>query len=154
VKFSHLSNLNYELWLVLILKKAMDKFVLTLLLLEPTLVLRQSLRNWLEVDLAPCLIFEADNMPRAFDLALSKQPRIIILDLDMLTETVDDIQRLRELCPKSDIVGMGLDDTPSHSQRAELAGVAAFVSKSQLNSDLINTLKRITSIPKPEAHNG
>lgn len=118
----------------------MDKFVLTLLLIEPALVLRQSLRNWLEIDLAHCLILEADNLPRAFDLALTGQPRVILLDLDTFPETVHDIQRLRELSPKSDIIGMGLDDTPSHLQRAELAGVTAFVSKYQLQTDLVRLL--------------
>jgi DNA-binding NarL/FixJ family response regulator len=117
--------------------------MLTLLLVEPHSVLRQSLRNWLEVDLAPCLILEADNLPRAFDMVLTEQPRVILLDLDTLPETADDIQRLTQLCPKAFIIGMGLDDTPSHRQRAELAGVNIFVSKSKLQTDLIRALVNI-----------
>ena len=119
--------------------------VLTVLLIEPSLVLRQSLRSWLEVNLAPGAILEAEDLPRALAPASTPNPRIILLDLDALVEIKDDIQRLKAAYPQAVIIGMGLDDTPAHRQRAEAAGVAAFVSKSQLNGDLINAIRTTLS---------
>ena len=129
--------------------------MLVLMLIESHAVLRQSLHRWLEADLPTCAVLEAKDMAHALILARAQTPHVILIDLDTLSEgNMGDIRRLAQVCPHAAIISIGLDDTPSHRQRAELAGVAAFVSKSQLNSDLINTLKRITSIPKPEAHNG
>jgi len=120
--------------------------VLTLLLIEPTPVLRQSLRNWLEVALPSCAMLEADNLARALTLASALTPRAILLDLDSLSEVnLGDIRRLAQLCPQTAILGMGLDDTPSHRQRAELAGVTIFVTKAQLQTDLLRVLQEINS---------
>jgi DNA-binding NarL/FixJ family response regulator len=121
-----------------------DDFVLTLLLIEPAPVLRQSLRNWLELNFAPCAIREAENLSAALERSPEENLHAILLDLDMLSEAEwGNIPQLTRIFPQAAILGMGLDDTPSHRQRAESAGVAAFVAKSQLQSELLRTLKEV-----------
>jgi len=39
------------------------------MLIEPHAILRQSLHRWLEADLPPCALLEADDMPHALTLA-------------------------------------------------------------------------------------
>lgn len=129
--------------------------MLTLLLIELTLVLRQSLSSWLEANFAPCAIHAVENLSVALELSPGENPRVILLDLDMLTEAEwDNVQKLTRIFLRAEVIGMGLDDTPQHRQRAEAAGITAFVSKSQMHGDLISVLKRITLTPKPEVYNG
>jgi len=127
--------------------------VLTLLLIEPTPALRRSLRLWLEVALSPCAMFEADDMARALTLASAQPPDVILLELDELTTGgQDDIRRLKQMYPQAAIVGIGIDETPAHRQRAEAAGVAAFIAKSQLQSELLRVLQsEINPSPRMDA---
>jgi len=119
--------------------------VLVLMLIEPHAVLRQSLHRWLEADLPPCALLEADDMPHALTLALIVTPHAILIDLDTLSEgNLGDIWRLAQVCPQAAILGIGLDDTPSHRQRAALAGVTIFIPKAQLQSDLPRVLQEIS----------
>ena len=120
--------------------------MLVLMLIEPHAVLRQSLHRWLEADLPPCAMLEADDMARALTLVSVVTPHAILLDLDSLSEVnLGDIRRLAQLCPQAAILGTGIDETPSHRQRAEMAGVTIFISKSQLQSDLLRVLQEINS---------
>jgi len=127
--------------------------VLTLLLIEPTPALRRSLRLWLEVALSPCAMFEADDMARALTLAAAQPPDVILLELDELTTGgQDDIRRLKQMYPQAAIVGIGIDETPAHRQRAEAAGVAAFIAKSQLQSELLRQIQlKINPSPMMDA---
>jgi CheY-like chemotaxis protein len=114
----------------------------TLLLIEPHPALRQSLRDWLESNFSPCTIFEANNVSLALTLASAQMPRAIILDLDALSaEEQDEIQKLHQAHPKTPIIGIGLDDTPTHRQRAEAAGATAFIPKSQLQAELTRLIQ-------------
>jgi CheY-like chemotaxis protein len=116
----------------------------TLLLIEPYPALRQSLRLWLEVALAPCAMLEADDMAHALTLTPNQAPDVILLELDELsTDDQADIWRLKQIYPKTVIVGIGIDETTAHRQRAELAGVADFVPKPQLQSDLVRVLQKV-----------
>ena len=113
-----------------------------LMLIEPHAVLRQSLHRWLEADLPPCALLEAKDMARAQALVLIVTPHAILVDLDTLSEeTLGDIRQLAQICPQAAIIGIGLDDTPSHRQRAALAGVTIFIPKAQLQSDLPRALQ-------------
>ena len=116
--------------------------MLVLMLIEPHAVLRQSLHRWLEADLSLCVLLEAKDMARAQTLVLIVTPHAILVDLDTLSEeTLGDIRRLAQVCPQAAIIGIGLDDTPSHRQRAELAGVTIFIPKAQLQADLPRALQ-------------
>ena len=124
------------------------------MLIEPHAVLRQSLHRWLEADLPPCALLEANNMARALTLASAQMPHAILIDLDALSEdNLGDVRRLAQDCPQAAILGIGLDDTPSHRQRAELAGVTIFISKAQLQTELLRALQKFTpptGMQKPE----
>jgi CheY-like chemotaxis protein len=110
-------------------------------LIEPTPVLRQSLRSWLEANFAPCAILEAENISAALEISPEENPRVILLDLDMLSEAEwISVPQLARRFPQAEMIGMGLDDTPQHRQRAESAGITVFVSKSQLHNELASTL--------------
>jgi DNA-binding NarL/FixJ family response regulator len=116
------------------------------MLIEPHAVLRQSLHRWLEADLPPCALLEANDLARALTLVSVVTPHAILLDLDALSEdNLGDIRRLAQLCPQAEVIGIGIDETPSHRQRAEAAGVTIFVTKAQLQSDLPRVLQEINS---------
>ena len=116
--------------------------MLTILLIEPHTALRQSLRLWLEADSMSCTILEAPDLAHAVALAAAQPPRVIVLDLDALPPAeLGDIQRLGRLYPTAAIVGIGLDDTPAHCQRARQSGITTFVPKSQLPTDLTPILR-------------
>jgi DNA-binding NarL/FixJ family response regulator len=114
--------------------------MLTVLLIEPAPVLRDSLRLWLELDFAPCAVLTADDLPQALALATEHRPNAILLDLDALPMQ-DDLRQLRQANPQAALLGLGLDDTPSHRQRAEQDGVTVFIPKSQLQTDLGRVLR-------------
>ncbi len=79
---------------------------------------------------------------RALTLAAAQPPDVILLELDELaTGGQDDIRRLKQMYPQAAIVGIGIDETLAHRKRAELAGVAAFVSKSQLQNELVRQIQ-------------
>jgi len=114
----------------------------TLILVESHTALRQSLWRWLATNLASCAIVATDNMTQAAELAQARLPCAILLDLDVLPQSnPGEIQRLKRLCPAPAIIGIGLDDTPAHRQRATQIGITLFMSKSQLPADLIPALQ-------------
>lgn len=116
--------------------------VLTLLLIETAPILQKPLRDWLEANCAPCSIRTAGNIRAALELSFKEQPRGIILDLDLLSEAEwGNLPQLKRTFPQSEIIGMGLDDTPQHRQRAQAAGIAAFIAKDRLQAELARALR-------------
>ncbi len=54
----------------------------TILLVAHHESLRQSLRDWLAIDLSQCQVVEARDTPTALVLAGDNEPQVIIVDID------------------------------------------------------------------------
>ncbi len=124
----------------------------TVLLVEPHGCLRQSLRDWLRAQLSMCAIVTAADVAQAIALAADQLPSVMLLDLDTIAAA--ELQALLRLSQFSHcrVIGLGLDDTPAHRQRARLAGVACFVAKDQLQTSLLPHIQALLQAgPKSES---
>lgn len=115
--------------------------MLTVLLFEPYAVLRDLLRQWLELGL-DCAVLQANDPAQLMALAETHQPRLILVDLDeWFSAGHSEMEPQHRLCPQPVWVGFGLDDTPEHRQRAEQSGITHFLPKAALQSDLMLKLQ-------------
>ena len=111
--------------------------MLTLLLIEPHAALRRSLQQWLETELSGGTVLAVSEPAQALKLAAVEPPCVMLIDLDMIEPTeLTCVLRLGQFCGCA-IIGVGLDDTTAHRQRAQLMGIPNFVGKAQLQTDLI-----------------
>ncbi|MCP4544477.1 MAG: response regulator transcription factor [Chloroflexi bacterium] len=114
----------------------------TILLIAHHDPLRQSLRDWLAIDLPQCHVIEATDMTAAIDLAQNTTLHIIIIDTDIPQENdFEALRRIHTSAPDVQIVAFGLDETEVRRASIIEAGATAYLPKSRVQTDLIPTLQ-------------
>ena len=115
---------------------------MTTILLVAHQPLRQSLRDWLAINLPQCLVIEATDTTAAVDLVQNKTLNAIIVDIDIPQENgFETLRRVQAAAPEAQIVAFGLDETETKRTSVMEAGAAAYLSKSKMQTELIFVLK-------------
>jgi len=110
----------------------------TILLVEEHAPLRDSLREWLAMGFSHRCKIEATGGLEAVQLARDSHPQVVIVDVDMPEMNgLEVARRVKAAVPGSQMVVLALDESQAHRAAAEMAGVAAYVSKSTLPTGLI-----------------
>ncbi len=79
------------------------------------------------------------------------KPDVVLTDLAMpRVSGMEAILRMRAAWPKMGIIALTLLDTTSYRQAALTAGADDFVAKDALNTDLLPTIRRVTSAKQTE----
>ena len=114
----------------------------TILLVAHHEPLRQSLRDWLAINLPQCRVMEATDTMAAIDLVQSKTLNAIIMDIDIPQENgFETLRRIQAAAPEAQVVAFGLDETETKRTSVMEAGAAAYLPKSKMQTELIFVLK-------------
>ncbi len=114
----------------------------TILLVAHHDTLRQSLRDWLALDLPQCHVIEAMDTTAAIELAQNNTLHAVIIDIDIPQENgFETLCRIRAAAPDAQIVAFGLDETETKRGRVIEAGASTYLPKSRMQTELIFTLK-------------
>lgn len=100
--------------------------------------MRRSLRRLLDGEEDVEVVGEADDLAFVEREVRSSQPHVLVLDLGMNGGSTDikSVTRLRELAPRTMIVGLTMQDDPVFAQHALEAGAVGFVSKELADEEL------------------
>ena len=125
--------------------------MITLLLVAHHELLRQSLRDWLAIDLPQCRVIEATDTMAAIELAQNKTLHAIIVDIDVPRGNgFETLHHVRASAPNAQIVAFGLDETEVRRASAIEAGATVYVPKSRMQTELIPTLQDAFGIVNDE----
>ena len=112
-------------------------------------------RHFLERDEAVRIIGEATGGAEVLDRVKSLRPQVILLDLAMPDLSgLQLLPQLREEHPGIGIIALTVMDTAIYEKAAMLAGADAFLSKSNLFTDLIPTIQRVAAMDRAIGSSG
>ena len=106
--------------------------MITLLLVEDELLVRQGLCMWLEGETDTTVVGEASDGAEAITLAQALQPDVVLMDISL--PTIDGITAaaaIRAAVPHCAVVFLSLYDDAATRARADAAGAVAFVGKQE-----------------------
>ncbi|MFW6082603.1 MAG: response regulator [Chloroflexota bacterium] len=117
---------------------------ISVLLVEEDDAIRRSLSGWLSRVLPDSSIFEADSDERAIELARSKSPDAILVDVaPPKTNGLETVRLLRSAASSAALVALTMEE-PQHRQQAFLgAGAQACVKIWQLRQQLAPVLEEL-----------
>ena len=104
--------------------------MITLLLVEDELLIRQGLRMWLDRTLDLTVVGEASNGADAMTLAQALHPQVVLVDLSTSpTEGITATAAIRRVVPESAVVLLSMRDDSTMRAQAKAAGAFTFVGK-------------------------
>lgn len=107
-------------------------------------VLRQALRDWLNVVFPDVLIWEADNGKDAVSLSLAHKPDVVLMDIAMPEmDGIDATRSITRDLPDTHVVMLTLHEGAHYRSRSREAGARSYITKSRMGSELIPTLMGI-----------
>ena len=108
------------------------------LLVEPSLILRPRLQDWLESVLTNPRIFTAESGLEALNLAILEQPTHILIEMDLPDISgLAVLQQLRQSLPNAGIIATGWYDSRFFLNSVQSAGADGFVLKNKLYRELL-----------------
>ena len=111
---------------------------LVFLLVEPSQILRLSLRDWLDQVFAGHRILVAANGVEALRLATQERPSYILVELELPEKTGFDVLRqMRQILPDAKIVATGWYENRDVLEKVWAAGADGFIRKHKLPSELL-----------------
>ncbi len=123
----------------------------TILLIVHHDYLRQSLCDWLTINLPQCHVIEATNVAAAVELIRNKTIHTIIIDIDIPRgNNIEILHRIQTSTPNAQIVAFGLDETEARCTGAVEAGATVYLPKSRIQTELIPTLQAAFGIVSDE----
>jgi DNA-binding NarL/FixJ family response regulator len=124
----------------------MEEWMIRLLLVDDQKNVRRGLRMRLELEPDVEVIGEAENGKAAIDQVTSLNPDIVLMDVEM--PCMDGISATEELCSGDaacPVVMLSLYDDAVTRSRAHQAGARAFVAKHQLETTLMDAIRRVVA---------
>ncbi|PWH20151.1 MAG: hypothetical protein DDG59_00955 [Anaerolineae bacterium] len=115
-----------------------------LLIADDHAALRNTLALWIGNLFPQILILEAENGLEAIRICQKNCVDLMLIDLKM--PDIDGFQvtqRVREICPHTQIYLMSMIEGEAYQQQAKLAGANGFFSKNTMDTDLPLTLARL-----------
>jgi DNA-binding NarL/FixJ family response regulator len=126
----------------------------TILLIAHHEPLRQSLRDWLAINLPQCQVVGETDAMAAIKLAQNKALDAIIIDIDTPQENgFETLRCIQAAAPEAQIVAFGLDETESKRSSVMEAGATAYLPKSKMQTELIFVVKATFGIVNDERWN-
>ena len=114
------------------LKDVQEETMITLLLVEDELLVRNGLRMWLEREAEITVVGEASDGTEAITLAQALQPDVVLMDISLPTmDGITAAAAIRTAAPHCAVVFLSLYDDAATRERADAAGAVAFVGKQE-----------------------
>ena len=100
-------------------------------------LMRRALRMLLDGEEGVEVIAEAADLASVVRLVHSRQPDVLVLDLNMPDGSgIETLSQLREQVPETQIVVITMQDSPAFAQRAFAGGATGFVVKELADEEL------------------
>jgi DNA-binding NarL/FixJ family response regulator len=107
-------------------------------------LVRGGLRRVLESEADLTVVAEAGDVDEALRTARERQPRVVVLDLNMPgTSTVDAIPDFFEAAPGCAVLVLTMESEPEVARLALSAGADAYVLKDAAESDLVAAIRAV-----------
>jgi DNA-binding NarL/FixJ family response regulator len=119
--------------------------MIRILLADDQTNVRKGLRMRLDLEPGLSVVGEAADGATAVALARSLSPDVILMDVEM--PGMDGIAAAEQVCkeaPGCCVIVLTIHDDAKTRERATKAGAAAFVSKHQIDSDLMTAINAAT----------
>lgn len=117
--------------------------MIRVLLVDDQPIVRQGWQMWLALEADIAVVAEASNGVEAIQVAQSLHPDVILLDVEMpVMDGIAAAEKLREVAPGCAIVMVSMYDTAATRQRAQAAGVAAFVCKQEPTDTMLAAIRQ------------
>lgn len=118
--------------------------VKTILLVDDYDSFRVFLRKTLNGIFPNCVFLEAEDGEEAVSLALSQQPRIVLMDIGLpKMNGIEATRQIRDRLPHTQIVMLTIHNDSAYKDAAFAAGAVAYVIKENMNDDLIPIIQRL-----------
>lgn len=106
-------------------------------------VLRAGIRLLIDSQADMEVVGEAANCHDAARLTRELTPDVLTMDLTMPGSSIKTIERLREVCPLTQIVVLTMHDEASYLRSALAAGCSGYVAKSGADSELLSAIRAV-----------
>lgn len=118
-----------------------------ILLVDEYASVRQGVRMRLALEPDFTVVGEAGDSAEAQRLVVKLQPDVIVTDIRFQDlDGIVLIARLQRDCPHCAVVVLSLYDDPLHRERALQTGAAAFVSKQESDSKLMEAIRLAATV--------
>jgi DNA-binding NarL/FixJ family response regulator len=117
-----------------------------ILIVEDHVVVRQSLREWLELSFPHYQLLEATSGEEAVTMARTMTPRLIIMDIGLPGMSgIEAAQGIKAMLPDTHVVMLTIYDDEAHRADAAAAGASAYVPKRKVQTELLPVVSRLLS---------
>jgi len=117
-----------------------------ILIVEDHAVVRQSLREWLELSFPNYQLLEATSGEEAVTMAQTLSPRLIIMDIGLPGMSgIEAAQGIKAVLPDTHVVMLTIYDDEAHRADAAAAGASAYVPKRKVQTELLPVVTRLLS---------
>jgi DNA-binding NarL/FixJ family response regulator/predicted Ser/Thr protein kinase len=107
-------------------------------------LIRGGLRRVLELEGDLAVVGEAGDVEGALALVRARQPRIVVLDLNMPGEpTLPAIPRFAEAAPGAAVLVLTMEAEPGFARRALATGARGYVLKERAESELVEAVRAL-----------
>ena len=122
------------------------------LLVDDHAMVRQGLRSILETYPDLEVVAEAADGMEAVESAISKQPDVVVMDINLpRLNGIDATRRIKKVAPGTLVIGLSVHySSQTHAALIE-AGASALLSKEQATEDLYRTITRFLQAPSAPA---
>ena len=116
--------------------------MITLLLVDDSDMIRQTLRGILEEYENIKILGEATDGVTAFHLALSLRPDVVLMDIGLSRlNGIDATRRIKDLLPDTIIIGLSVHSVGQIERAMLVAGASAFFSKDVSPEELVAKIR-------------
>jgi DNA-binding NarL/FixJ family response regulator len=118
------------------------------LLVDDHAMVRQGLRSILETYPELEVVAEAADGIEAVESAISKQPDVVVMDINLpRLNGIDATRRIKKDAPATVVIGLSVHySSQTHAALID-AGASALLSKEQATEDLYRTITRFLQLP-------
>jgi DNA-binding NarL/FixJ family response regulator len=122
----------------------MDK--ITILLVDDHKLIRDSWSFILNSDPRFSVIGETDSGEQAIEIAKTKKPRIILMDVNMTpVNGFDATQQIHKFSPESRIIAVSMHSMPAYAKKMLQLGAMGYVTKNSSKDEMITAIIEVNS---------
>ncbi len=118
----------------------------SILLVDNSTAVRQSLYEWLGVIFPQCNLYEAASGEQALTLTQTCTPEIVVIDIELPHMSgIQATRQIKQALPKTQIIMLSIHEDPHYRIDAMQAGAAFYVSKQLVTPTLISVVAELLS---------
>jgi len=115
---------------------------ITVVLVDDHMLMREGLREILETQPDIVVVGEAGDSATAIDLIAQRQPRVVLLDVEIPGgDVTDTVTELRKRAANTEVIILSMYDGPHLVQRLLALGIRGYLLKSVSSGELVSAVR-------------